>query len=210
MLVGVCGFIGSGKGTVTDILIKGYGFRTDSFAKPVKDCCASIFGWDRKMLEGDSVESRQWRDMVDVWWANKLGIPGFTPRYAMQHFGTNVMRDHFNQNIWLNSLDHRFHKNPHVPTVISDARFKNEIDYITGNRGILIHVNRGKQPVWYDTAVKAYSDPVYEKDMHINYPNVHQSEWAWVGSTPTYIIDNNGTYEDLVEEVENLVQHILG
>ena len=41
MLIGVVGFIGSGKGTVGDLLEQ-KGFVKDSFAKPLKDACAAL------------------------------------------------------------------------------------------------------------------------------------------------------------------------
>ncbi len=65
MIVGLVGFIGSGKGTVGDILEQ-KGFIKDSFAKPLKDACSVMFGWPREMLEGDTEVSRKWRDFQGV------------------------------------------------------------------------------------------------------------------------------------------------
>ena len=49
-----------GKGTVADILVEN---RTKlSFADKLKDGVASVFGWDRDMLEGDTDRSRIWRE----------------------------------------------------------------------------------------------------------------------------------------------------
>ena len=42
MIIGLVGFIGSGKGTVGDILEQ-KGFIKDSFAKPLKDACSVMF-----------------------------------------------------------------------------------------------------------------------------------------------------------------------
>ena len=49
MIVGLVGLIGSGKGTVGDMLIE-KGFVQASFAEPLKDATASIFNWDRELL----------------------------------------------------------------------------------------------------------------------------------------------------------------
>jgi len=87
MIIGFVGFIGSGKGTVADILTHKYGFNKESFANAVKDACAAIFLWDRKMLEGDTKESREWRETPDPWWSEKLGRE-FSPRLALQLMGT--------------------------------------------------------------------------------------------------------------------------
>ena len=131
MIIGICGFIGSGKDTVANMFVE-RGCVQDSFAAPLKDVCASVFGWRREMLEGDTVESRDFRETPDVFWTRKLGVPNFTPRLALQLLGTEVLRNHFNENIWLNSLEYRIRKQlTDAPcTVISDARFRNELNLI--------------------------------------------------------------------------------
>ena len=53
MIIGICGLIGSGKGTVADVLVD-QGFTKVSFADKLKDGVSTIFGWDRAMLEGDT------------------------------------------------------------------------------------------------------------------------------------------------------------
>ena len=98
MIVGLVGLIGSGKGTVGDMLIS-EGFKHESFAAPLKDAAASIFYWNRDSLEGVTPESRAWRERVDTWWSEHLGIPNFTPRLALQLLGTEVFRNHFHQDI---------------------------------------------------------------------------------------------------------------
>ena len=105
MLIGITGFIGSGKDTVANMFVE-RGCSHDSFASPVKDVCASIFGWPRDMLEGDTVESRDFREIPDMFWTKKLGVPNFTPRLALQLMGTEVMRNHFAPDIWINSLEY--------------------------------------------------------------------------------------------------------
>ena len=130
-IIGLVGFIGSGKDTVAKILTQN-GCVQDSFASPLKELCASVFGWPLEMLQGDTVESRDFRETPDIFWSRKLGIDHFTPRLALQLLGTEVMRDHFNQDIWINSLEYRLRmKNADYPcVVISDARFQNELSLI--------------------------------------------------------------------------------
>ena len=60
MIIGITGLIGSGKDTVASCFVN-RGCLQDSFAAPLKDVCASIFGWNRSDLEGDTINSRDFR-----------------------------------------------------------------------------------------------------------------------------------------------------
>ena len=66
MIVGIVGFIGAGKDTVAEVFNKS-GYKHESFADPLKDAVANVFGWPRAMLEGDSNQSRAFRESVDPW-----------------------------------------------------------------------------------------------------------------------------------------------
>ena len=68
ILIGVVGFMGSGKDTVADMLIE-RGFIKDSFARTLKDAASALFGWDRDMLNGTTNESRKGREQPDPYWA---------------------------------------------------------------------------------------------------------------------------------------------
>ena len=72
MLIGLVGLIGSGKDTVAERLVSHHGYVRDSFAKSLKDATASIFGWNREMVEGNTKESREWREQPDAFWSEHL------------------------------------------------------------------------------------------------------------------------------------------
>ena len=209
MIVGLIGLINSGKGTVATELVQKYNFRQDSFAASLKDACAMLFGWPRHLLEGDTKESREWREIADPWWSEKLGIANFSPRYALQIMGTDILRNHFNQDLWFITVENRIRKNPQQDVVISDVRFPNEIDFIRKQGGVLARINRGPNPVWYETAVMANNGNSIAKEvMTKTYSSAHFSEWAWAGSKVDFEINNNGTLENLqtqVSELYNLV-----
>lgn len=207
MIVGIVGFIGSGKDTVANMLLKEKNCVKDSFAAPLKDLCSTVFGWPRHLLEGDTIESRDFRDMPDVFWSRKTGIDHFTPRLALQLVGTDVMRDHFHQDIWINSLEYRLRtqasKNQCV--IISDARFQNELDLIKQMGGAIIQVSRGEPPEWYDIAVKANSgNAIDRRIMQTRYRDVHASEWDWVGYEVDFMVYNNGTLESLEKTISGI------
>lgn len=205
MLIGLVGFIGSGKDTVAKMFVE-KGCQQDSFASPLKDVCSAIFGWDRTLLTGDTIESRDFRETPDMYWTKKLGIANFTPRLALQLMGTEVMRNHFNEDIWLSSLEYRIMKrHASAPcTVISDARFINELDLIKRMGGKIIWVQRGELPDWFETASTSATNVVSRRIMETTYKDVHESEWNWAGYPVDYTINNNGSLEDLQNQVDNI------
>ena len=187
MIIGVVGFIGSGKGTVGDILEREHGYKKFAFADALKDAVAGIFLWPRGLLEGDTNASRAFRERVDVWWSHKLGYE-VTPRLILQKFGTEACRHGIADNIWIAALEKRIHGYEDV--VITDCRFPNEIDFIRSAGGILIRVKRGDDP-----------SPEEISKMHI-------SETAWNNYDPDFVIHNEGTKNDLKENVKIiLTQH---
>lgn len=210
MIVGLLGFINSGKGTVASQLVNECNFRQDSFAAGLKDACSVIFDWPRHLLEGDTKESREWREIVDPWWSEKLSMPNFSPRLALQVIGTDALRNNFHEDIWFLTLENRIRKNPNQHVVISDVRFPNEIKFIQEKGGKLIRINRGPTPVWYETALLANRGNSLAKEaMTKTYSTAHFSEWAWVGSKIDYELNNDGTLESLQEQVRQVVSLIL-
>jgi hypothetical protein len=201
MLIGVVGFISSGKGTVGEILVE-HGFTKDSFAKPVKDAVSVMFGWPRELLEGDTELSRTWREEPDVFWSEKFGRE-FSPREALQLMGTEAGRETFHPNIWVISL---FNRAKGKDVVVTDVRFKNEIDYIQNNEGIVIRVKRGEDPEWYDW-LSSESDEFYREQI-MKGRGVHRSEWDWVGCDFDYVIENDGTVQQLRKKLEEVLQKI--
>jgi len=204
MIIGITGFIGSGKDTVAQYLQEHYGFRPVSFAGTLKDAVASIFGWDRDLLEGRTVESRRWRECVDVWWAERLSIPHLTPRWILQHWGTEVCRQGFHDDIWIASLENRLRKqNQNV--VISDARFPNELATIKRLGGQRLRIVRGPDPDWYDIALRANSgNSAAQSELA---QKIHASEWSWIGHEIDYILDNNGTLDYLYGQIDTLIKN---
>ena len=208
--IGLLGNIGSGKNTVAQYLAT-KGCVPTSFAGPLKDLCSNVFGWERDLLEGETDESRQFRESVDMFWTKKLGIPNFTPRLALQLVGTDVMRNHFNENIWISSLEYRVkklhHKNECV--VISDCRFQNEVNIIQAMNGTVILVERDEKPEWYEIALKANEgDAVARHIMNRDFKHVHASEWDWIGCHIDFTVKNNGTKEELFEQVDKIIEQL--
>lgn len=208
MIIGVCGFIGSGKDTVADYLVNFHGYRRESFANSLKDAVAQVFGWDRTMLEGRTKQAREWREQVDPWWAERLNMPDLTPRLMLQLWGTEVCRKGFHDDIWIASLENKL-RNSKDDVVISDCRFPNEIKSIKNAGGIVIRVVRGPEPEWYEDAINANEGRgnmswLLSTDK-LKKLGIHASETAWVGTKFDAVLDNNGSIDDLFEAIKNQV-----
>lgn len=204
MIIGVCGFIGSGKDTVADYLVNFHEFRRESFANTLKDAVAAVFGWDRIMLEGRTKEAREWREQVDPWWAARLDMPTLTPRWVLQYWGTEVCRKSFHDDIWIASLENKL-RNSKDNIVISDCRFPNEIASIKNAGGQVIWVKRGELPAWYDLALQ-HNRGSDRANIELMKLKIHASETAWVGTKFDAELENNGTIDDLYNSVKNLLQ----
>jgi len=199
MIIGVCGLIGSGKDTIADYLVNVHGFRRDSFASSLKDAVSAVFGWDRDMIEGRTRSSREWREQPDVWWSQRLGRT-ITPRSILQLWGTEVCRNGFHDDIWIASLENKLRQS-NDDVVISDCRFPNEVAAIRNAGGQVIRVVRGPDPEWFSAATDHFRSGLMLPD---NMP--HASEWAWAGTQFDQIVDNNGSMDDLYQQVRDLLR----
>jgi len=211
MIIGICGFIGSGKDTVADYLTNLHEFRRESFANSLKDSVAHVFGWDRTMLEGRTKQAREWREQLDVWWADRLNLPELTPRWVLQHWGTEVCRQGFHDDIWIASLENKL-RHSQDDIVISDCRFPNEIAAIKRANGLVVRVVRGPEPKWYDDALAVnhgeFSNMTWTTSKsRLAKLKIHASETAWVGTKFDVVLDNNGSLDDLYAQVQQLVTH---
>lgn len=204
MIIGVVGNIGEGKDTIADYLVSQHNFKRESFASTLKDAVAAVFGWDRTLLEGQTAESRAWRETVDQWWADRLSIPNLTPRYVLQQWGTEVCRRSFHDDIWVASLENKL-RNITTSVVISDCRFPNEFTAIKNAGGIIIRVTRGLKPTWYQFVNGALAGNTTDIEM-LKHSNIHESEWAWHGLSVDYTVDNNSTIDELYVKVAGIVK----
>lgn len=202
-LVALVGFKSSGKNTAA-IPLLAHDYVSLSFADSLKDALASIFCWDRDMLEGITLESRAWREEVDTWWAEKLGIPHFTPRWAMMNFGTDMMRRHFHESIWILNVQRKI-MSINKSVVLVDCRFTNEILMAKQLNGMIVRIKRGPEPDWIDIARHANIG----SEIHLSKLKelgIHESEFNWLG-TPFQgpaldaTIENDGTIQELHAKV---------
>jgi len=199
-LIGIMGLKGSGKDTVARCTIYADGgsqtWKKMAFADTLKDAVSDLFGWDRKLIEGDSNDSREWREKVDSYWERELNIPNFSPRKALQLIGTEVIRDSFNKDFWVKALKKKI-INSTCHVIVTDVRFPNEYNMIKSLGGKIVQVIRGDLPEWWENAV-AFNQGKCDGSL---LKDIHPSEYSLAGiAEPDYIIHNDDSLEKLRKE----------
>ena len=122
-----------------------------------------------------------------------------TVREFLQKIGTEAMRNGLHTNTWINALMAEYKPGSFYPVVaiedhdkypnwiITDTRFMNEVKAINEKRGFLVRV------------VRAGVGPI----------NNHPSEIELADySGYDYILDNNGSLEDLQHDVEFMMEYL--
>ena len=208
MIIGITGRIGSGKDTIANYLTTHHGFKRMSYAEPLKDAISIIFGWDRELLEGATKHSREWREQIDPWWSDRLGIKHLSPRWVLQHWGTEVCRRAFHNDIWVASIENKL-RTVKDNVVLSDCRFPNEVDAIKNSGGMSIRVERGEAPDWYADAIIVNEGMNNSKHKqareNLDALNIHASEYSSVGLNYDHVIWNDGTVDDLHKRIDLII-----
>ncbi len=215
-IISISGKIGVGKDTVASLI----NFLS---MKPVSE---TLF-WDLFLKGVALVDSQQPKWKV-VKFAYKLkqtaslltGVPvekfedqefkkkempgwGMTYREFLQKLGTEAMRDNLHKDVWVKALFADYKKEDddnllvdngesildlreYPNWIITDCRFENEAEAVKSHGGILLRINRNGQNVF-------------------NILNGHPSETALDNYQFDYVIDNDGSIEELTEKVKGFL-----
>jgi hypothetical protein len=214
MIIGINGKIGSGKDTVGKIIqcltqginsekqivdycngvkITGFDWKLKKFAGKLKQIASLLTGVPVEKFEDQEFKQKH----MGLEWE-------MTYREFLQKLGTEAMRDGLHTNVWVNALFADYHPTPNksmeesfkeqfvtgrseihykLPNwIITDMRFENELEAIVKKGGITIRVVRPGTVV-----------------------GNHPSEVALDGFIMHYEIINDGTIEDLVEKVREIL-----
>lgn len=185
LIIGLFGLSGTGKDTIAKYMTSKLGYTKISFAHILKDVVSALFSWERELLEGDTKESRIFRDTRDNWWSEKLHKE-ITPRLMLQQIGTELFRNHFDNNIWIYAIERQLLKYDRI--VITDIRFLNEYQMIRSLNGITIKVVR-------DNRNKLNTST----SMHSSENNIDKFNYD-------FEIINNQTIEDLHHKVNSILE----
>ena len=188
MILSISGRIGSGKDTIADIIqtiTPYYHWEVKKFAGKLKDVAELITGIPKVRFEDQEFKKR---DMGSEW--------GMTYRDLLQKIGTEAMRNGVHENVWVNALfseyqattvtvgtsEFDFTEEDQLPNwIITDTLFPNELQAVKEKNGITIKVVRNTD----NTVGVAHPSETALDDY---------TEWD-------YIVDNNGTIEDLKIQV---------
>jgi hypothetical protein len=177
-VVGVSGYARSGKDTIADYLVEHYGYEKVSFSTPMKEAMYRL----NPRITVNEVVNTALRVGVDVydWEGLKERSPDI--RGLLQRFGTEVGREMFGEDFWVDYALNSIVDGTKV--VIADVRYPNEANAIKALGGKVFRVERdGVGPA-----------------------NEHASENALEGYEFDGTIHNWGTIEGLYSDVET---HIL-
>jgi hypothetical protein len=94
-----------------------------------------------------------------------------------------------NKSIWLRLFEKYYNDNSDKNIVVSDIRYSDEAKVISDLGGILIRINRNK---------------TNKVEQNINIHN-HKSEQSFNEINYDFVIDNNGTIEELEENIKNII-----
>ena len=230
MIIGLSGYAGSGKDTVgkiiqwqktrSDIALssfellskqeQSYNWQIKKFAGPLRKVAAILLGMDEEFLYTNEFKQmvlpQPWNKLKVVYENDEHRNDGhsvlpMTGREFLQLLGTDAIRDGLHPNAWVNALmsEYRcldYQKRVSIGNVldysackfpnwiITDMRFPNEMAAIKDRGGITIRVNRGK-------AI-----------------NLHPSETALDNAQFDFVIDNNGTIDDLINNVRTILNQL--
>lgn len=140
MIIGITGKKGSGKSSIADYIVDKYGYTQMSWADPLKATIYAFFGitpeqeYEMKNDPGIKVL------LIDD--SEQPIIHEQTLRKFEQVLGTEVGREIFGEDHWVNLLDDRYSYGENDNIVISDCRFPNEYNWIKNRDGIIINVVR--------------------------------------------------------------------
>jgi len=176
-LIGLSGYARSGKDTIADHLVEHHGFVKLSFAGPMRESLYKL-NPEIRDLTGMVYSFQQAVDLFG-WEDMKTYFPAY--RGLMQRMGTEVGRDLFGEDFWVDQAIKRIPEGAHV--VISDVRYQNEAQAIQKNFGQVWRIERH--------GIAAANDHTSEHDLD------------------AYEFDHRITNNDLIEDLHKTVDSII-
>ncbi len=139
-----------------------------SFADPIKEFCQVSLGLTEAQIYGSDEDKNSYTDILwqnlprEIQWRYVPTIPAcskchqvpmfhigngvkegpMTAREVMQIFGTDICRQSFGQDVWVNALFRKYSNTLHKYIVVDDCRFPNELTAARKHKAVTIHLTR--------------------------------------------------------------------
>lgn len=181
MIIGLSGYAQTGKDTVAEHLIQRYGYKRVAFADPIRK---ALYSLDPKVRVAEMVGVSLANAVDSMGWEEVKRLSSDT-RELLQRFGTEVGREMFGQDFWVDQAFRGVSKFNDI--VFTDVRFPNEFRSIKTREGIIIRI------------VKPGTAAV----------NYHASETALDNHNFDATIVNDGSKEQLFEQVDMVIKRYL-
>ena len=161
-----------------------------SLADPLKKIAAVIFGIPYEILLGATYTNRKIRESARTIKFNKCG--SLTGRECLEYLGTDVFRNHFDNNIWIKIFYRNSKKllDAGINVILSDVRFHNEFLAVKKLSGRLVVIYRE------------------DKDLILTEEDkkTHPSKWKFLEFYQNAIkIKNNNTFKDFYFRIDSFI-----
>lgn len=183
-IFGLIGEKGSGKDTFANYLIDKHSQKERkiiklSFAEPLKAICQILY----PQSTSEYFESRELKEKPSIIFGNK------SPREVLQVVGTDLFRNHYDENIWINVMLSKIHSiDKDIDIIVTDIRFPNELHAIeTLNDNVTIV--KLERDVQKDERCSHISEKINRITLNHN----------------VIVIDNNGTLENFYNEIDKKI-----
>ena len=197
MIIGLTGKKECGKDTAGRHLVHQHSFERVSFADDLKTALSILLDIPFMELEQHKsnptvklalgYENRPAEAPISAMWSP---IVSYSIRHIMQRFGTEVGRNFFDEDFWVDRVLPYDHDNPSFAyrdrkIVVTDCRFENEAQRILDLGGKIVEIRR----------------PTEHVDEHV-------SEAGIPDEMIEYVISNDSTIESLYKDVDAVLENI--
>jgi post-segregation antitoxin (ccd killing protein) len=136
MIIGLSGYARTGKDTVANILVEQHGFTKLAFADPMREALLRL----NPFIEVNDIQHMPLDQALRVYSWEDLKSESPDIRGLMQRIGTEVGRQMFGENVWVDLAMKEAAKYENV--VFSDVRFLNEADALRNAGGSIWRIER--------------------------------------------------------------------
>ena len=181
LLIGFTGRPGSGKNAAADHLVAHHDFRQVAFADAIRQALLTLDPWVDTFY--------RLREVVRAWGWETAKRNSPECRRLLQVFGTEVGRDMFGTEVWVDQVFKKIDAFPQGQrVVITDVRFPNEADALWARGGVLVRLQRDA----------SHHQGVLD----------HRSETESAALVPDYHLANHTSIEELHRRLDRLVTRL--